>query len=48
VITLFVGEEHPVYAVFLYAKNEREDLSAEQSKTLLRLVTAIKARARGR
>jgi len=46
VITLFLGERYPVYAVFLYAKNERENLSAEQSRALLRLVTAIKAQAR--
>jgi hypothetical protein len=46
VITLFLGERHPVYAIFLFAKNERENLSAEQSKALLRLVSAIKSRAR--
>lgn len=46
VITLFLGEQHPVYAVFLYAKNERENLSAAQTKALLRLVAAIKAQAR--
>jgi hypothetical protein len=45
-ITLFLGEEWPVYAVFLYAKNERENLSAAQTKALLRLVSAIKAQAR--
>jgi hypothetical protein len=46
VITLFLGEQFPVYAVFLYAKNERENLSAEQTKVLLRLVSAIKEQAR--
>lgn len=46
VITFFLGEEYPVYAVFLYAKNERESLSAEQSKALFRLVAAIKRQAR--
>jgi len=46
VITLFLGEEWPVYAVFLYAKNERENLSAAQTKALLRLVSAIRAQAR--
>ena len=45
-ITLFLGEQYPVYAVFLYAKNEQENLSAEQTKSLLRLVAAIKAQAR--
>jgi hypothetical protein len=42
VITLYLGRERPVYAVFLYAKNERADLSADQRKALIRLVTAIK------
>ncbi len=46
VITLFMGDRYPVYAVFLYAKNERENLSAEQSRALLRLVTAIKAQVK--
>ena len=46
VITLFLGDEWPVYAVFLYAKNEREDLSPAQTKALLRVVSAIKAQAR--
>lgn len=46
VITLFLGERFPVYAVFLYAKNERENLSAEQNRTMLRLVAAIKAQVR--
>jgi hypothetical protein len=32
--------------LFLYAKNERENLSAEQTKALLRLVSLIKAQAR--
>ena len=45
-ITLFLGERFPVYAVFLYAKNEREDLSPEQRRALLKLVSAIKAQAR--
>jgi hypothetical protein len=48
VITFFPGEQYPVYAVFLFAKNERESLSAQQTKLLLRLVTAIKAQARTR
>lgn len=46
VITLYLGEERPIYAVFLYAKNERDDLSADQRKTLMRLVTAIKAQVK--
>lgn len=46
VITLYLGEEFPIYAVFLYAKNERENLSTDQRKTLMRLVTTIKAQAK--
>jgi hypothetical protein len=45
VITLNLGEHFPVYAVFLFAKNEREDLSPQQSKALLRLVGTIKEQA---
>ncbi len=45
-ITLHIGERYPVYAVFLYAKNERENLSPGQQKALMRLVTDIKARTR--
>src|SRR5690348_12900121 len=46
VITLYLGEEWPLYAVFLYAKNERENLSPAQTKALLRVVGAIKVQAR--
>jgi hypothetical protein len=45
VITLYVGEDFPVYAVFLYAKNERADLSSAQKKQLNRIVSEIKDRA---
>jgi hypothetical protein len=48
VITLYLGEDYPVYALFVFAKNEREDLSAEQTRTLLRLVADIKRHARTR
>lgn len=48
IITLHLGEEFPVYAVFIYAKNERENLSAAQARTLNRLVIDIKAEARKR
>lgn len=48
VITLYLGEEFPVYAIFLYAKNEREDLSPAHTKTLLRLVTTIKEHAKAK
>jgi hypothetical protein len=45
VITLYVGENFPVYAVLLYAKNECADLSAAQKKQLYRIVSEIKERA---
>jgi hypothetical protein len=45
VITLYMGEAFPVYAVFVFAKNEREDLSPEQKRVLMRLVADLKARA---
>jgi hypothetical protein len=48
VITLYLGERFPVYAVFIFAKNEREDLSPDQKRALMRVVADIKARARMR
>jgi hypothetical protein len=48
VITLSLGDRRPVYAVFLYAKNEREALSPDQRKALNRLVEAIKVEAKAR
>ncbi len=48
VITLYLGERHPVYAVFVYAKNEREIMSPDQTKALRRLVDTIKTQARTR
>jgi hypothetical protein len=43
-----VGERFPVYAVFAFAKNEREDLSNDQKRALMRVVADIKAQARTR
>jgi hypothetical protein len=45
VITLYLGDRFPVYAVFVYAKNERENLSAQQTRVLMRIVADIKAQA---
>ncbi len=47
VITLYLGPSFPVYALFMYAKNERADLSADQKRSLMRIVAGIKLRARG-
>ena len=48
VVTLYLGERFPVYAVFVYAKNERADLSPQQKRVLTRLVADIKAQAQKR
>ncbi len=48
VITLHLGERFPVYAVFIFAKNEREDLSPDQKRVLLRLISDIKSQTRAR
>jgi hypothetical protein len=48
VITLHLGERFPVYAVFVYAKNERADLSPQQKRALMRIVVDIKAQAHKR
>jgi len=48
VITLYMGERFPVYAVFVYAKNERADLSPKQTRVLMRLVADIKAKTQTR
>jgi hypothetical protein len=45
VITLYLGERFPLYALFLFAKNERADLSAQQRKMLMRIVQEIKEAA---
>jgi hypothetical protein len=48
IITLFLGEQFPVYALFVYAKNEREQLSPAQARALNRLVTDIRTQTRSR
>jgi hypothetical protein len=45
-ITLYLGEAFPVYVVFAFSKNEREDLSPEQKRVLMRIVDDLKAQAR--
>lgn len=48
IITLYLGARFPVYAVFIYAKNERANLSSKQTQILMRLVSDIKAQAQKR
>jgi len=46
VIALSLGKHYPVYAIFVFAKNERADLSSRQKKVLDRVVREIKDLAR--
>lgn len=48
VITFWFGERFPVYALLLFAKNERADLTADQKRALLRVVREIEERASAR
>jgi hypothetical protein len=48
VITLYLGDRFPVYAAFVYAKNERSDLSPQQRKAISQVVEGMKAQARSR
>ena len=48
VITLFLGERFPVYAVFVFAKNEKADMSMKERKALQRVVHEIKQAAQAR
>jgi hypothetical protein len=48
VVTLYLGKHFPVYAVFLFAKNDRADLSASQRKRLATIVDDIREQARKR
>lgn len=43
VIYYFYDEEMPIYALLIYGKNERANLTPEQRKTVKTFATAIKA-----
>lgn len=43
VIYYFYDQDMPIYALLIYGKNERADLSAEQRKSVTAFATAIKA-----
>jgi hypothetical protein len=43
VIYYFCGREMPIYALLIYAKNERADLTAKQRKAVAVFAAAIKA-----
>ena len=46
IIYYFYDENHPLYAIFLYGKNEQANLTAEQKKEVAALAGRIKAAAR--
>ena len=43
VIYYFYDEDIPIYALLIYAKNERADLTAEQRKSVAAFAAAIKS-----
>jgi mRNA-degrading endonuclease RelE of RelBE toxin-antitoxin system len=43
VIYYFYDEEMPIYALLIYGKNERADLTPEQRRSVRTFATAIKA-----
>jgi hypothetical protein len=48
VIYYFFDEENPLYAIFLYAKNEQANLSPEQKREVAGFAATIKAAAKVR
>ena len=48
VVYYFFDEENPLYAIFLYGKNEQADLTAQQKKEVATFAATIKAAARAR
>ena len=42
-IYYFYDQEMPIYALLIYGKNERADLTADQRKMVAAFATAIKA-----
>jgi len=48
VIYYFFDEENPLYAIFLYAKNEQANLTPRQKKEVAAFAAAIKAAAKVR
>ena len=43
VIYYFYDEDTPIYALLIYGKNERDDLSSEQRKAVAAFAASIKA-----
>jgi hypothetical protein len=47
VIYYFYDQDMPIYALLVYGKNERADLTAEQRKAVAAFAAAIKATRNG-
>jgi hypothetical protein len=48
VIYYFFDEENPLYAIFLYGKNEQANLTPEQKKAVAAFAATLKAAAKVR
>jgi len=48
VIYYFFDEENPLYAIFLYGKNEQANLTSEQKREVAGFAATIKASAKAR
>ena len=48
VICYFFDEENPLYAIFLYGKNEQANLTPEQKKAVTAFAATLKAAAKVR
>ena len=48
VIYYFFDEENPLYAIFLYGKNEQANLTSEQKKAITAFAVTLKAAAKVR
>lgn len=48
VVYYFFDEENPIYAIFLYGKNEQANLTPEQKKAVTAFTATLKAAAKVR
>jgi len=48
ILFYFYDKENPIFAIFLYAKNEQVDMTSEQKKFVTAYAESIKADARAR
>lgn len=48
VVYYFFDDDNPLYALFLYGKNEQANLTADQKAEVARMAAAVKATAKAR